>query len=269
MCTAPCTAASAGARNHQHGRARAVPLDRRSAARGAGGALPFHCVGCVGMAGAVKDGLLLGWMWAHLSLSRGSTLLLCCCCCAPRPRTRMRACTRHQATEDFMVHLFEDCNLCAIHAKRVTISECSLTQRVRLQLRPPGLHHRPARTACSMLAPTPATLLHARTRSAEGPAAGAPHPRPCVRRVQLVSCVKIRAQPEAQRLSWAPQTTRDRPTRAHFRAHIIGVQGGDSPRGVGCATPQVGTRCSREGGGGTPPAAKAWRALGTATHTRI
>ena len=23
-----------------------------------------------------------------------------------------------------MVHLFEDCNLCAIHAKRVTISEC-------------------------------------------------------------------------------------------------------------------------------------------------
>ena len=27
-----------------------------------------------------------------------------------------------QATEDFMVHLFEDTNLCAIHAKRVTIS---------------------------------------------------------------------------------------------------------------------------------------------------
>ena len=27
-----------------------------------------------------------------------------------------------QATEDFIVHLFEDCNLCAIHAKRVTIS---------------------------------------------------------------------------------------------------------------------------------------------------
>ena len=23
-----------------------------------------------------------------------------------------------------MVHLMEDCNLCAIHAKRVTISEC-------------------------------------------------------------------------------------------------------------------------------------------------
>lgn len=28
-----------------------------------------------------------------------------------------------QATEDFVVHLFEDCNLCAIHAKRVTISK--------------------------------------------------------------------------------------------------------------------------------------------------
>ena len=27
-----------------------------------------------------------------------------------------------QSTEDFMVHLLEDCNLCAIHAKRVTIS---------------------------------------------------------------------------------------------------------------------------------------------------
>jgi len=25
--------------------------------------------------------------------------------------------------EDYMVHLFEDTNLCAIHAKRVTISE--------------------------------------------------------------------------------------------------------------------------------------------------
>ena len=32
-----------------------------------------------------------------------------------------------QATEDFIVHLFEDCNLCAIHAKRVTISEHMLT----------------------------------------------------------------------------------------------------------------------------------------------
>lgn len=30
-----------------------------------------------------------------------------------------------QATEDYMVHLFEDTNLCAIHAKRVTISKGS------------------------------------------------------------------------------------------------------------------------------------------------
>lgn len=29
-----------------------------------------------------------------------------------------------EAAEDFLVHLFEDCLLCAIHAKRVTISEC-------------------------------------------------------------------------------------------------------------------------------------------------
>lgn len=28
-----------------------------------------------------------------------------------------------QATEDFIVHLLEDTNLCAIHAKRITISE--------------------------------------------------------------------------------------------------------------------------------------------------
>lgn len=27
-----------------------------------------------------------------------------------------------EATEDFIVHLLEDCNLCAIHAKRTTIS---------------------------------------------------------------------------------------------------------------------------------------------------
>ena len=26
-----------------------------------------------------------------------------------------------ESSEDFLVHLFEDCNLCAIHAKRVTI----------------------------------------------------------------------------------------------------------------------------------------------------
>ena len=38
---------------------------------------------------------------------------------------------RVQATEDFIVHLFEDTNLCAIHAKRVTISEhlCSFSMQ--------------------------------------------------------------------------------------------------------------------------------------------
>ena len=40
----------------------------------------------------------------------------------PRELTRAVCCL--QSMEDFMVHLFEDCNLCAIHAKRVTISEC-------------------------------------------------------------------------------------------------------------------------------------------------
>ena len=28
-----------------------------------------------------------------------------------------------QASEDFLIHLFEDANLCAIHAKRVTLSK--------------------------------------------------------------------------------------------------------------------------------------------------
>ena len=46
----------------------------------------------------------------------------------PRAVGQLHSClTTHglrlaQATEDFMVHLLEDCNLCAIHAKRVTIS---------------------------------------------------------------------------------------------------------------------------------------------------
>ena len=34
-----------------------------------------------------------------------------------------------QATEDFIVHLLEDCNLCAIHAKRVTISKSTCDQQ--------------------------------------------------------------------------------------------------------------------------------------------
>mmetsp|Transcript_7316 Transcript_7316/g.18616 ORF Transcript_7316/g.18616 Transcript_7316/m.18616 type:complete len:140 (-) Transcript_7316:307-726(-) len=38
-----------------------------------------------------------------------------------------------EATEDFLVHLFEDCNLCAIHAKRVTImpKDLQLARRIR------------------------------------------------------------------------------------------------------------------------------------------
>ena len=38
-----------------------------------------------------------------------------------------------KATEDFLVHLFEDCNLCAIHAKRVTImpKDLQLARRIR------------------------------------------------------------------------------------------------------------------------------------------
>ncbi|EIE22833.1 histone-fold-containing protein [Coccomyxa subellipsoidea C-169] len=38
-----------------------------------------------------------------------------------------------EATEDFMVHLLEDCNLCAIHAKRVTImpKDLQLARRIR------------------------------------------------------------------------------------------------------------------------------------------
>ena len=36
--------------------------------------------------------------------------------------SRTRTPSIFQATEDFIVHLFEDTNLCAIHARRVTIS---------------------------------------------------------------------------------------------------------------------------------------------------
>ena len=38
-----------------------------------------------------------------------------------------------EATEDFLVHLFEDCNLCAIHAKRQTVmrKDLQLARRIR------------------------------------------------------------------------------------------------------------------------------------------
>jgi len=39
-----------------------------------------------------------------------------------------------ESMEDFMVHLFEDCNLCAIHAKRVTI----MPKDLQLAARPPA-----------------------------------------------------------------------------------------------------------------------------------
>jgi hypothetical protein len=66
--------------------------------------------------------------------------------------------------EDFMVHLFEDCNLCAIHAKRVTIS-------ARFQ------------TLCILLSRT--------ERSAEGPAACTPNPRAHLRRLCLLMCCSV------------------------------------------------------------------------------
>nr|BAS30517.1 histone H3-like-3 [Polyblepharides amylifera] len=42
-----------------------------------------------------------------------------------------------EASEDFLVHLFEDCNLCAIHARRVTImpKDMQLARRIRGPLR--------------------------------------------------------------------------------------------------------------------------------------
>ena len=38
-----------------------------------------------------------------------------------------------EVAEDYIVHLFEDCNLCAIHAKRVTIMprDIQLARRIR------------------------------------------------------------------------------------------------------------------------------------------
>lgn len=38
-----------------------------------------------------------------------------------------------EATEAFLVHLFEDANLCAIHAKRVTVmqKDIQLARRIR------------------------------------------------------------------------------------------------------------------------------------------
>jgi hypothetical protein len=69
--------------------------------------------------------------------------------------------------EDFMVHLFEDCNLCAIHAKRVTISAC----------------------LAASLAVHPGCIAdqHVLPLSAKGLAAGAAHPGTRVWRERVVS----------------------------------------------------------------------------------
>lgn len=77
-----------------------------------------------------------------LSNNRMSTALLPCC---------ILCFTWLQASEDFVVHLFEDCNLCAIHAKRVTISECDLEPvlAMRLVVSQHGSH-----VLCSLTAPT-------------------------------------------------------------------------------------------------------------------
>ena len=42
-------------------------------------------------------------------------------------------CAAAEACEAYLVGLFEDCNLCAIHAKRVTITpnDMSLARRIR------------------------------------------------------------------------------------------------------------------------------------------
>ncbi len=57
-----------------------------------------------------------------------------------------------EASEAYLVGLFEDTNLCAIHAKRVTISACPRRAapngpRLRVPLRPPLTRVAPARRA--------------------------------------------------------------------------------------------------------------------------
>ena len=57
-----------------------------------------------------------------------------------------------EATEDFIVHLLEDCNLCAIHAKRVTISTQPLPSPVPAVPRLAG--YAMPRWLCSMICVT-------------------------------------------------------------------------------------------------------------------
>ena len=53
-----------------------------------------------------------------------------------------------EASEAFMVGLFEDCNLCAIHAKRVTISK-SLAPSLSADLPPSSVLVHPFPDSCS------------------------------------------------------------------------------------------------------------------------
>lgn len=62
-----------------------------------------------------------------------------------------------QATEDFIVHLLEDCNLCAIHAKRVTISKRLFQAAGTTSLQQRSAQHAPS---AFMFAASCTTLLH-------------------------------------------------------------------------------------------------------------
>lgn len=72
-----------------------------------------HCARAVSVDGRGASGDAGGERLCWRRSAGGLSVATCVCADAPR---------RAQATEDFMVHLLEDCNLCAIHAKRVTIS---------------------------------------------------------------------------------------------------------------------------------------------------
>jgi len=81
-----------------------------------------------------------------------------------------------QATEDFMVHLLEDCNLCAIHAKRVTISAY------------PGSHACPMKPACTGSTNPAQCAKHTRhTQSAERSQPHSLRPQPYMPRRLLKS----------------------------------------------------------------------------------
>ena len=63
----------------------------------------------------------------------GSLKTLCAWRCIPRSGCVMRWVFLQEAAEAYLVGLFEDTNLCAIHAKRVTImpKDIQLARRIR------------------------------------------------------------------------------------------------------------------------------------------